>query len=150
MTPLAALPVAVDPLPPLEAGDHLDQPTFHARYLAMPPGMRAELVGGIVYMSSAVGRAHDIHHRSPIYWLAHYNRFTPGVESMENGTTILGDDSEPQPDVTLRIIAGGQTRATADGYVAGCPELVCEVANSSEAYDLHAKPDDYEQYGARE
>src|SRR5262245_15062541 len=36
-------------LPPLENGDHLDQPTFHARYEAMPEDCRAELIGGIVY-----------------------------------------------------------------------------------------------------
>src|ERR1700682_1941621 len=32
-----------DELPRLEAGDHLDQPTFHRLYEAMPPGFRAEL-----------------------------------------------------------------------------------------------------------
>jgi hypothetical protein len=39
-------------LPPLVNGDHLDQKTFHERYEAMPPDVRAELIGGIVYMSS--------------------------------------------------------------------------------------------------
>ena len=33
-------------LPSLVAGQHLDQPTFHERYAAMPPETRAELVGG--------------------------------------------------------------------------------------------------------
>jgi hypothetical protein len=37
-------------LPPLENGDRLDQKTFHARYKAMPKGVRAELIGGIVHM----------------------------------------------------------------------------------------------------
>jgi Uma2 family endonuclease len=134
----------------LEPGDHLDQSTFHARYEAMPPGTRAELIGGIVYIPSPVGRAHGVHHRSAIYWLAHYNRFTPGVESMDNGTTILAEDSEPQPDVALRVLFGGQTRVTIDGFVTGCPELVCEVANSSESYDLHAKRRDYERHGTLE
>ena len=31
-------------LPPLMAGERLDQPTFHARYEAMPEGTWAELV----------------------------------------------------------------------------------------------------------
>ena len=31
-------------LPPLEAGQRLDQPTFHERYAAMPEKTRAELV----------------------------------------------------------------------------------------------------------
>jgi hypothetical protein len=38
-------------LPPLVNGDHLDQPTFHERHEAMPD-VRAELIGGFVYMSS--------------------------------------------------------------------------------------------------
>lgn len=45
-------------LPPLENGDRLDQKTFHARYEAMPDGVRAELIGGIVYMSSPLKRHH--------------------------------------------------------------------------------------------
>jgi hypothetical protein len=32
-------------LPPLVAGQRLDQPTFHERYEAMPPGTCAELIG---------------------------------------------------------------------------------------------------------
>jgi Putative restriction endonuclease len=36
-------------LPPLVASQHLDQPTFHERYEAMPPETRSELVGGVVY-----------------------------------------------------------------------------------------------------
>ena len=39
-------------LPALENGDRLDQRTFHARYEAMPDDARAELIGGIVFMSS--------------------------------------------------------------------------------------------------
>ena len=39
------------PLPPLMNGDHLDQKTFHERYEAMTC-VRAELIGGIVYLSS--------------------------------------------------------------------------------------------------
>jgi hypothetical protein len=45
-------------LPPLCNGDHLDQPTFHARYEAMPEHVRAELIGGIVYMASPQKIAH--------------------------------------------------------------------------------------------
>lgn len=38
--------------PPLLAGERLEQPTFHRRYEAMPEGIWAELVGGIVRMPS--------------------------------------------------------------------------------------------------
>jgi hypothetical protein len=39
----------------LMEGQDLDQPTFHALYEAMPPGTRAELIDGVVYMPSPVG-----------------------------------------------------------------------------------------------
>src|SRR6202035_5074153 len=48
-------------LPPLVNGDHLDQKTFHERYEAMPE-VRAELIGGIVYiMSSPQRNRHGYH-----------------------------------------------------------------------------------------
>ncbi|MGE0707428.1 MAG: Uma2 family endonuclease [Planctomycetota bacterium] len=45
--------------------------------------------------------------------------------------------------------AGGQTRDE-DGYVAGAPELVAEVAASSVSYDLHDKLGAYRRNGVRE
>jgi hypothetical protein len=46
----------------LVEGQRLDQPTFHTLYTAMPPGTRAELIDGLVYMPSPVGRAHGRAH----------------------------------------------------------------------------------------
>jgi Uma2 family endonuclease len=81
-----------------------------------------------------------------------YESQTPGVECADNTTILLADDSEPQPDLFLRILPehGGQTTTTADDYVSGPPELVAEIAHSSRALDLHAKRDDYRRYGVRE
>ena len=45
----------VDSARTLVEGQRLDQPTFHALYEAMPPGTRAELIDGVVYMPSPVG-----------------------------------------------------------------------------------------------
>ena len=48
-------------LPLLEAGDHLDQATFHARYKAMPPSFHAELIGGMVIVPSPLSRGHGVY-----------------------------------------------------------------------------------------
>jgi Uma2 family endonuclease len=45
---------------------------------------------------------------------------------------------------------GGQSRISEDGYATGPPELIVEVASSSESIDLHAKRRDYEQAGVLE
>jgi Uma2 family endonuclease len=139
-------------LPPLEPGDHLDQPTFHARYLAMPEDVQAELVGGIVYMPSPLRARHGRVHMELNHWLMEYKADTPGVDALDNATVILGDDSEPQPDACLRILPeyGGQSRENEEGYVVGPPELIAEVALSSESYDLHTKLRDYERSGVQE
>jgi Uma2 family endonuclease len=138
-------------LPPLEAGDHLDQQTFHARYEAMPEDVRAELVGGVVYMPSPLKRPHGRMHVWVVRWLSEYEEATPGTEVLDNTTNILGPQSEPQPDASLRVLPdhGGQTREQ-DGYVIGAPELVVEIASSKDSIDLHAKRTDYERAGAKE
>jgi Uma2 family endonuclease len=137
--------------PPLEAGDRLDQPTFHARYEAMPEGTRAELIEGIVYISSPLKRPHGRVHTIVIGWLLAYERATPGIEVLDNATNILGPQSEPQPDVSVRILPeyGGQTHEENE-YIVGAPELLVEIASGTESIDLHAKRRDYEQAGVRE
>ena len=95
----------------LVEGQRLDQPTFHELYEAMPPGTRAELIDGVVYMPSPVGSEHGEAHVPVIVWLDYYADQTPGVKALDNATTILGWKSEPQPDGLLRIVAecGGRT-----------------------------------------
>ena len=120
------------PLPlPLEQGDHLDQPTFHALYKQMPPGIKVELIGAVVFMPSPASDFHAQPNADLVCCLGVYRGQTPGVGTSDNGTTVLGDDSEPQPDAFMRIVAGGQTRLDEEGLVVGCPEMVCEVSNSS-------------------
>jgi Uma2 family endonuclease len=138
-------------LPPLAAGQRLDQPTFHVRYQAMPPGVRSELVGGEVVMPSPLLNDHGEMDEHVGYWLSHFKRFTPGLRSPRNTSTILGRDSEVQPDCQLRIPQelGGQSRVI-DGYVTGAPELVLEVSKASRSFDLGRKKDDYEKAGVLE
>src|SRR5205085_2414216 len=121
----------------------------HKRYQAMPENIRAELIGGIVFMPSPLKPKHGMVHAELMGWLINYKAATPGSEVLDNTTSILGKDSEPQPDAAL-LLVGGQTRENKNGYLEGAPELVAEVASSSESYDLHVKKADYEKYGVRE
>ncbi len=136
-------------IPPLEAGDLLDRITFHERYEAMPPGVRAELIGGIVYMPSPLKNPHGAIHGAVMGWLRVYKAGTPGVRAFDNTTDKLGEDSEPQPDAML-VLQGGQTHEDEEGFTVGPPEFVAEVASSSVSMDLHAKKHDYERFGVRE
>lgn len=139
-------------LPPLEAGDRLDQATFHARYEAMPPDFRAEPIGGVVFVPSPLRLEHGASHALVMGWLTRYWEATPGTQVRDNATAILGDESELQPDAALVIEpeCGGQSGVSEDGYATGPPELIVEVASSSEAIDLHAKRCDYERAGVLE
>jgi Uma2 family endonuclease len=138
-------------MPALEAGQRLDQPTFHERYAAMPENTRAELVGGFVVMASPLRDLHAETDRNLGGLLFLYKRSTPGVRSPTNATVILGPDLEVQPDSQLRILEelGGNSRIV-DGYVTGPPELVVEIGKSSRAFDLGPKKDEYEKAGVLE
>jgi hypothetical protein len=138
-------------VPPLRPGDYLDQPTFHARYEAMPPGFRAELVEGVVIVPSPITEDHSDPSTLSILWLGNFSLATPGTKANDNVSVILSPASELQPDAMLRIKPshGGRTRRVGK-YIAGPPELALEVAFSSEAYDLHSKRRDFERAGVLE
>jgi Uma2 family endonuclease len=135
----------------LVEGQRLDQPAFHALYEAMPPGTRAELIDGVVYMPSPVGLDHGEAHVPVIMWLGFYAQNTRGVGVLDNATTVLGWKSEPQPDALLRILPefGGRTW-NEHGYVHGPPELVVEIAKATRYVDLGPKLNDYERAGVLE
>src|SRR4051794_31051493 len=97
---------------PLALGQRLDRATFHTLYEATPPGMKAELIGGVVYMPSPVGYRHSLINVAVIEWLCHYRQATPGVQVLTDATTALDDLGEPQPDAQLRVLPdhGGRTR----------------------------------------
>jgi Uma2 family endonuclease len=139
-------------LPPLVAGQRLDQPMFHERYAAMPPDTRAELVGGVVYMPSPVSKDHGEIDNDVSGWLYQYKCHTPGASSPNNATVKLDRQAETQPDIQLRIPAelGGQTTLDEHHNIVGAPELIVEIARSSQAYDLGAKKADYERAGVLE
>jgi Uma2 family endonuclease len=103
-------------------------------------------------MPAALRRPHGRSHNRLNWWLTCYEDATPGVEAYDNATTIMGEDSEPQPDACLIVLPerGGQMRVTEDDYLEGGPEFIGEVASSTESYDLHSKKHDYERAGVKE
>jgi Uma2 family endonuclease len=137
---------------PLENGARLDQQTFHERYESMAEHVRAELIGGIVYMASPQKLPHGKTTKLVGRWLMEYEEHTPGTESYPGVTNILGSASEPEPDDCLIIlpVCGGQTSVSKKGYLVGAPELIVETAATPESRDLHQKKEDYEKAGVRE
>src|SRR5437763_10747123 len=105
-------------VPRLHNGDRLKQPEFHRRYGACPGPEKFELIGGTVYMASPARRPHSRYQEELGYAFGTYRRVTPGVETLPEVTNILGEESEPQPDLTLRILSefGGRSRVNADQY----------------------------------
>jgi hypothetical protein len=136
----------------LNTGDRMTQPEFHRLYEQTPEGFRAELIGGIVYVCPPRNVRHATAHPALSAGFCSYQADTTGVEAGANTTILLGKESEPQPDLYLRILpeCGGRSWVTEDDYLAGPPELVAEIAHSSRAIDLHAKLLDYARYGVRE
>ena len=138
-------------LPPLENGDRLTRAEFERRYEASPPNVKAELIDGVVFMSSPTKHRHASFHWRIVEWLAPYSHATPGTEGVLEPTLRLDDTTEPEPDALLRLTpeAGGSSRVE-DGYLAGAVELIVEVAASSAAIDLHQKKDAYLRNGIGE
>ncbi len=140
-------------VPALENGDRLTRADFERRYQSMPDVKKAELIEGIVYMSSPVrAKQHGRPHIWLAGWLALYESATPYVFAADNATVRLDLDNEPQPDLMLCIEseAGGQSTLDEDGYITGAPELVVEIAASSASYDLHDKLKAYRRNGVKE
>ena len=133
-------------------GERMSQPEFHRRYEACPEDEKWELVGGIVYIASPLKLKHSDYDDEIGYLLGTYRRATPGVQVTHNATTILGTESELQPDLAMRVLPeyGGQSRTTADQYLEGAPELVVEIAHSRRALAMHAKREDYRRNGVIE
>ena len=94
--------------PRLQNGDHLDSDEFMRRYEAMPEVNKAELIEGVVYMSSPVNAEyHGDPHADLLMWLGVYRVHTPNVRVSDNATVRLGRKNVPQPDASLRIVRGG-------------------------------------------
>ncbi len=140
-------------VPPLENGDRLTREEFHRRYEAMPENVKAELIKGVVYMSSPVRvNKHGKPHARIMTFLGVYQFSTKGIDLLDNVTYIVNGKYEPQPDAVLRIDEnkGGKSWINKRDYLEGSPELIVEIASSSVSYDLHDKLEIYEQKNVRE
>jgi Uma2 family endonuclease len=140
-------------IPPLENGDRLTREEFHRRYEAMPENVKAELIKGVVYMSSPVRvKKHGKPHGRIMSFLGIYQFSTKSIDLLDNVTYIANEKYEPQPDAVLRIEEnyGGKSWVNDRDYLEGAPELVVEIASSSVSYVLHDKLEMYEQKGVQE
>ena len=145
-------PAAPAPAAPADA-EPLGVDEFLRRYENHPDAARIELVRGKVRRKMPVRQTrHSLPNNFLSMWVGVYHAATPGTEPGENGTCRLSPIDAPQPDSFLRIHedAGGRTRLTADDYVDGGPELVCEIAASSAATDAGEKREAYRLAGVPE
>jgi Uma2 family endonuclease len=142
-----------DGIPPLETGDRLSRAEFERRYEAMPNLKKAELIEGVVYVSSPVSLSrHAEPHFDLISWLGLYKWATPGLRGVDNATTRLDPCNELQPDASLFIdpAKGGQTRIAPDDCLESAPELVAEIASSSVSLELNTKIEVFRRNGVLE
>lgn len=138
-------------LRPLLPGERLTQREFHARYEQHHEEIRFELIGGVVFMVPPAGYEHGRNDFQITSIIGLYESQTPGVVGLHNVSVQLGERSEPQPDCVLCIKPeyGGQTWIKGS-LLAGPPELVIEIADSSGSYDLVKKRKDYQSHGVLE
>lgn len=150
---MAATAVRVHTCPALQSGDRMDAAEFHWRYSLRPDIKNAELINGVVYVSSPVNLTkHGSPHFDLIVELGSYKKRTRGVVAGDNSSLLLGGDNEPQPDVLLAWdrAHGGRLELDKDGNIVSVPDLVAEVSYSSRSYDLHDKKELYRRIGVQE
>ena len=135
------------PLVELHSGDRMSRDEFLWRWEQLPDLKRAELIDGVVYLSSPLSEIHSDYEQLVNRWLSHYEENVPGLKILPNATWLL-DASSPQPDLALLRIDG--TSHSAGKYRQGPPELVVEICYSSRAYDLGPKLELYRRNGVQE
>ena len=128
----------------------LELDEFLARWEALPDLKNAELIEGVVYLSSPVSVDHGENDNILAWWLRSYAFATRGCKAGNNITcSMLGQS--PQPDVLLRVTEefGGKSVATGKLLV-GAPELAAEICVTSAEIDFGPKLALYQRAGVRE
>jgi hypothetical protein len=139
--------------PSLEAGDHLTPHEFERRYAAFPDLKKAELIEGVVSMPAPMRfNQHGSPHADVMAWLGVYRAGTPGVRVGDNSSIRLDLHNEPQPNVVMIVepSCGGLAWIDEEGYLAGGPELVAEVAASTVNIARNSKMRIYRRNNVRE
>ena len=155
MSATVAPPIApsVAAVPRLADGDRLSREEFHRRYHAMPPGVKWELIEGVVFMASPASiDGHGEQHLALQGHLALYRFKTPGVRAADNGSVMIDRVNELQPDTVVWIDerSGGQARIGPRKYMDGAPEMAVEISFSSARRDLGPKKIVYARNGVQE
>lgn len=123
-------------IPQLENGDHPQADEFLRRQGARP-GIQAQLIDGIVYLSNHRSQEHYREHQAQIVgWLGAYYGATPVVRPSITDLIRLDGDNVVEPDATLSIPRVGWRRG---------PELVIEVTASSVSIECHRKARVYQR-----
>lgn len=134
----------------LVTGERLTLEEFLRRWEDLPDLKNAELIDGVVYVSSPVSLDHGRFDWRIIWWLSHYAYATPGCDGGNNSTWLMAD-SAPQPDVYLRILPSHGGQSGSEGPLgAGAPELAVEVSITSTVVDFGPKMRLYQRAGVRE
>ena len=136
--------------PGLVTGERLTVEEFLRRWEELPDLKNAELIDGVVYVSSPLSLEHGSLDFLIHWWLAHYAHSTPGCKGGSNSTWLMSG-SAPQPDAYLRILPshGGQSWNERQ-FGAGAPELAVEICVTSTEIDFGPKLALYERAGVRE
>lgn len=131
----------------LRNGDRMSRDEFLRRWEQLPQLKRAELIDGVVYLSSPVSELRCDYEALLFEWLLQYKRSVHGLKILPNATWLLGQGS-PQPDLALIRSEGLSRRAGL--YRTGPPELAIEICYSSRSYDLGPKLELYRREGVPE
>jgi Uma2 family endonuclease len=117
----------------------------------MPELKFAELIEGVVHLSSPVSLAHGDWDSLFGGLCVQYCLHTPGVKASANATWLMGHSSAPQPDCSVRILPSfGGRSGLRNNLATGAPELAAEVCHSSNSYDLGRKMALYQAAGVSE
>jgi Uma2 family endonuclease len=136
--------------PGLVTGERLTVEEFLRRWEELPDLKNAELIDGVVYVSSPVSLNHGTLDILIHMWLAYYAQATPGSKGGSNSTWLMSG-SAPQPDAYLRILPSHGGQSGNEGPLgAGAPELAVEICLTSTEIDFGPKLALYQRAGVRE